>query len=175
MLDELCEAIEVYKIKWDKLVASTENKAFFGDLQPSSAAWKVTDAEEFNQKFNELRDVCDQIHMGWINERWLATLHLKDSTLPWDLSLIKLMQRRPGSDDAVGLDHLDFHYQPSDKTAKEVASHEAFRWSEESNGKHCKWISVWFDNTEAKIRSETVLDVCALELKDLENELLTRN
>ena len=32
--------------------------------------------------------------------------------------------------------------------------------------------TLWFDGTEAKLRSDTVLDVCAAELKDLEKDIL---
>jgi len=172
MLKELTAAITVYKEKWDKLVASANNKVFFDFLQPTSAGWKAEDLADFNSRFDELRDASDQIHMGWVNDRWIATFHLKEAVLPLGLTVVKLMQRRPGSSDATGLDHLDFYYNPNEAKAKDVMSSESFEWTEEMNGAHCKWISIWFDGTEAKVRSDTVLEVCAQEMKDVEKQIL---
>jgi hypothetical protein len=31
------------------------------------------------------------------------------------------------------------------------------KWSEEKNGDHCKWLSIWLDGAEAKLRRDTVL------------------
>lgn len=73
-----------------------------------AVVWKMADAAELQRRFDELRDRCDQIHFGWLNERWLVTMHLKDSSLSKGISIVKLMQRRPGSEDAVGLDHIGF-------------------------------------------------------------------
>lgn len=173
MLDELKVAINEYQTEWKKLIASINNQDFFNNLKPTSVAYKTVDLKDFDMRLNELKDHCDQIHLGWINERWLATLHLKEDALPWGIEIIKLMQRRPSSTDATGLDHLDFYYNPKPSTAKSIVEKEQLKWSEEKNGEHCQWLSVWFANTEAKIRSDTVLDVCAQELKDIEKQILT--
>jgi hypothetical protein len=172
MLKELTAAIMVYKEKWDALTAATTDRVFFDSLQPTSVGWKTEDLADFNQCFDELRDASDQVHMGWVNERWIATFHLKDETLPMGLSVVKLMQRRPGSSDATGLDHLDFYFEPGDVRAKDVMANESFEWTEEVNGERCKWISIWFADTEAKVRSDTVLEVCAQEMKDVEKQIL---
>jgi hypothetical protein len=44
-------------------------------------------------------------------------------------------------------------------------------WTEEKNGDHCKWLSIWFGGTEAKLRSDTVLQVCADEMLDYQKKL----
>lgn len=175
MVDELKTALAAYETKWQALLGASSDKLFFEALLPTSVAWKTEDLNDFNQRFNVLRDLSDQVHLGWVNERWLATFHLKEATLPLGLTVIKLMQRRPGSADAVGLDHLDFYYQPGDAKAKDILAKESFEWTEEKNGEHCKWLSIWFDGTEAKIRSDTVLEVCAQELKDIETQILGQN
>ncbi|HTE57863.1 MAG TPA: hypothetical protein VK694_03885 [Verrucomicrobiae bacterium] len=171
MLEELTAALEDYQTKWATFIADRSNKEFFASLRPTSVAWKTTDLAEFDKLFAELKDQSDQIHLGWINERWLASLHLRDASLPGGVTLIKLMQRRPGSSDAVGLDHVDFIIPPN-SSAKAVAEKEDMKWTEEKNGLHCKWLSVWFEGTEAKLRSETVFRVCADELVHIEKQIL---
>jgi hypothetical protein len=38
--------------------------------------------------------------------------------------------------------------------------------TDEENGEHCRWVSIWFNETEAKLRSDTVWDVCIAEMQD---------
>lgn len=173
MINEFNLAIDGYFQKWNALTGQRGNQAFFKGLKPTSIGWKTEDLDEFNRLALELRDQSEQVHFGWVNERWLGTFYLKDEALSHGLKVVKLMQRRPGSSDAVGLDHLDFYFVPGSANAKEVIQAESgLEWTEEKNGEHCEWISIWFDGTEAKIRSDTVLDVCAKEMKDYETKLL---
>lgn len=168
----LNQAIAKYQTKWQKLLGNLKDQTYFSDLQPTSVAWKTSDLEEFQAFFAELQKESLQVHLAWVNERWLATVVLK-KPLAWDITLVKLMQRRPNSTDAIGLDHLDFYVTSNQPTAKLVVEKEPIlKWSEERNGEHCRWLSLWFDDTEAKLRSDTVLDVCAAELKTAEQTLL---
>jgi hypothetical protein len=174
MIDELTRSMGAYDVKWQALIADRANREFFESLLGTAVGWKAIDQADFDTRFAELRDLSDQVHLGWVNERWLATFHLKDATLPMGITLVKLMQRRPGSNDATGLDHVDFRFKKSDVGLKDILSEEpSLKWDEETNGEHCKWISVWFAGGEAKIRSDTVLDVCAAEMKDLEHKILS--
>jgi hypothetical protein len=174
MIDELSKAIQGYQSKWQALIAARANGEFFESLVPTAIGWKVEDQADFDVRFTQLRNLSDQVHLGWVNERWLATFHLKNTPLPMEVTLVKLMQRRPGSSDATGLDHVDFIFQPGDTTPKELLTQEpSLKWGEETNGEHCRWISVWFADCEAKIRSDTVLAVCAAEMKELEKEIVS--
>jgi hypothetical protein len=170
LLDELCFDLEQYHEKWHEFVRAREDKKFFESLRPTALAWKVFDRAEFDRCMNELRDMCDQIHFGWVNGRWLATLHLKDEVLSGSVKIIKLMERRPGSNDPVGLDHLDFIVK-KENVSEIVAKEPDLKWSEESNGEHCTWISLWFSGTEAKLRADTVLQVCVDELLELQQTI----
>lgn len=167
LADALKKALEDYQKEWRTLVEKTNENDFFKSLTPTAVAWKVTDLAEFNKLLLELSKECDQVHLSWINERWLGTLHLKDKKLPWRIKVIKLMQRRPKSRDPVGLDHVDF-LLPKDTEAGEILAKEpSIKWTKEMNSRHCKWISIWFSGTEAKIRSDTVIDVAINELSDI--------
>jgi hypothetical protein len=172
LFDELGYAVEAYHTKWHELVAGRQDKAFFERLRPTAVAWKVFDRAEFDRCSTNLRDMCDQMRFAWVNNRWLATLHLKDELLPGNIQIIKLMERRPGSSDPTGLDHVDFMI-PNGVNAKAfLAKESTLKWSEETNGPHGKWLSVWFAGTEAKLRNNTVLQVCADELTEIQERIL---
>lgn len=163
MLDEFNEAIKVYNQKWQKFVAGRKDQKYFTALKPTAVAWKTADLAEFDKVFKSLRTDCDQIHLAWLNGRWLATMVLRDQTLEGGIKIVKLMQRRPKSTDALGLDHLDFLHT---EDAETVLKAEDIKWSRENNGDNCSWLSIWFDGTEAKLRTNTVLDVCIAELTE---------
>ncbi|MGI0133883.1 MAG: hypothetical protein ACREBW_02860 [Candidatus Micrarchaeaceae archaeon] len=172
MRDELNEAINSYRQKWQDYAARRQDKAFFAAQMPTAVAWKVADAEELHRRFVEFREECDQIHFGWVNERWLVTMHLKNTPLAWNISVVKLMQRRPGSTDAIGLDHIDFYSLENAAASKVLTVEPDLQWNEERNGDYCKWMSVWFEGTEAKLRTDTVFSPCIAEMQAIEDTLL---
>lgn len=60
-------------------------------------------------------------------------------------------------------DHIDF-YSPEVANADQILGEEAnLRWSHETGGL-TTWISVWFANTEAKLRTHTIIDSCIRDL-----------
>ncbi len=170
MVEELQQKTQEYLDGWQAFTQARNDKAYFSGLKPTAIGWKFTDRTELMQRFNEIRDMCEQVHFGWINERWVICVYLRDVTLPGDLKVVKLMERRPGSSDPVGLDHIDF-YTPEAEIKTHV-EREDIKWTEEHNGEHCKWISVWFDKGEAKLRTDTVLKVCADEMLEYEQRII---
>jgi hypothetical protein len=171
MIDELREKVITYLDEWALLSEQRQNKAFFANLKPTAVGWKATDRDELMKQLAEVRDLCDQIHFGWVNERWLITLHFKELLLPGNITVLKLMERRPGSNDPVGLDHVDF-YAGGGNVKTALKNETDLRYEEEKNGAHCKWISVWFDGGEAKLRNDTVLKVCADEMLEFEEKII---
>lgn len=171
MIVEMQNSVQAYLDGWKDFTAARNNSEYFQGLQPTAIGWKFVDRNEVMQRFDEIRDLCEQVHFGWINERWVICVYLKEETLPGDIRVIKLMERRPGSTDPVGLDHVDF-YDPADNARMKVAQEPDMKWNEETNGSHCKWISVWFDQGEAKLRNDTVLKVCADEMLEYEQRII---
>jgi hypothetical protein len=166
MIDRLNQALTDYQFKWERLLAGRAKPAFFASLKQTAVGWKTVDRAEYDQIFAELYDMCDVINSAWVGERWVTTMHLKSTVLTGDIEVVKLMQRRPGSKDAVGLDHVDF-YSPEVARAENVLQGESdLRWTHERSGP-TTWISVWFDNTEAKLRMHTVVDSCIRELQQV--------
>lgn len=169
MIDDVSKAVADYIAKWHDFVAARTNKMFFENLKPISVGWKTEDMVDFNARFDQLRDMCDCIVLKWLNERWIAKMHLKKGSVGQGITMIKLMQRRPGSSDAVGLDHVDF-YSPQAANAARILQKENIQWTREENGKP-EWISVWFAGTEAKLKSYTVLDVTIQDLQELNQKV----
>ncbi len=169
---EMDTSLTEYLRNWTLLSKERPNQAYFNGLRPTAIGWKTQDLAEFDRMFTELRQQCDQVHLGWVNDRWLASMHLKDARLKGGIEIIKLMQRRPGSTDPVGLDHVDFLCSDSSEAKKVLAQEQGLNWTEETNNPHCSWLSIWFDNTEAKLRDNTVLDVCIAELREINDTLL---
>lgn len=171
-IDELCHAMEEYHEKWHALIKERADRIFFEQLKPTAVGWKVLNRVELEDRFAALRDMSEHIHFGWVDERWLITLYLKEECLSGHVRVVKLMERRPGSTDLIGLDHVDF-LLPDGSDAKGVLAKEhELQWTEEKSGSHCKWLSLWFGGTEAKLRSDTVLQVCADELLEAQRQLL---
>ena len=176
MIDELNKAIEDYTNKWRKLVAGRGDKAFFETLKPTALGWKVADRAEYTKLCAGLHDQTDMIVEKWMNGRWIAKLHLRNTNLNCGIEIIKVMERRPGSTDALGLDHLDF-YSPEVSRAEEIIQKElGLKWSWETNDAHSdyKWISLWFDNTEAKLKADTVIDIIKEELEEINEHIKTK-
>ncbi|HKR81618.1 MAG TPA: hypothetical protein VJR27_01315 [Candidatus Saccharimonadales bacterium] len=174
MIDEINQALEAYHVKWHELIAKRSDKAFFEALKPVAVGWKVAGRAEYERLYTELHDQCDQIIETWMNNRWIAKMHLRDSKLDGNLEIIKIMQRRPGSNDAIGLDHLDFYGPTVDKKGEAILKAEpGLKWSRESNDliSGYEWLSLWFDGAETKLRSSTVLDVIGAELTELSQKI----
>lgn len=176
MIDKLNESLQVYNQKWDTLVAERKNMQFFDELKPTAVGWKTEDRAEYSRLIAELHDQADLIVEKWMNGRWIAKVHLKELKLTNSVEIVKIMERRPGSTDAVGLDHIDFYSQAELARSREVLSTEPnLKWTEESNDvlEGYDWLSVWFDGTEAKIKSDTVLDIVVAELNELNSKILS--
>jgi hypothetical protein len=169
MIDEVNKLLDMYEQNWQKLIAVRHERQFFASLKPTAVGWKVEDRAEYDKLVAVLHDQAGHIMETWMNGRWIAKFHLKDTVLSNGAQIIKIMERRPDSTDAPGLDHVDF-YTPDIKLAESVLKSEAdLRWTWESNDiiEGYDWLSVWFDGTEAKLKSDTVFDIVAAELTAL--------
>ncbi|HSW79806.1 MAG TPA: hypothetical protein VLG47_03440 [Candidatus Saccharimonadales bacterium] len=171
MIDDLNKTIDEYRSKWQSLVEGRKDKSRFDSAIAQAAGWKAADLADFDKCFAELRGNCEQMHVGWLNDRWIAMMVLRDTKLNWDIQVIKLMQRRPNSTDAVGLDHIDFYAPDFGDADIEQAKESDLKITDEANG-FCKWTSIWFDGTEAKMRRESVLDVAIAEMQDANKRIL---
>lgn len=160
------DALQKYFEAWSELVATAHNQQFFDGLRPAALGWKVENRQELDARFEALRESCDYVYWGLINGRWIVTMHLREDTFFQGIKVIKLMERRPGSVDRTGLDHVDF-LAKNIADAGDILEKEAMQWTYETENPYVKWYSIWFANTEAKIRDKSVIAVCIDELEGI--------
>jgi len=175
MNQEYSAALKGYMQKWDQLVAARHDASFFGNLQATAFGWKVQDRAEYTQRVAALHDQAEHIVETWMNGRWIAKLQLRDGSATNGIHIIKIMERRPNSTDAVGLDHIDFYAPVETEQIEAVLRAESnLQWTRESNDiiEGYDWLSIWFDGTEAKLKHDTVLDIVAAELVQLSQRLV---
>lgn len=172
--NSITSALNAYFGNWHRLVSTRNHKAFFESMKPVAVGWKVEDRAAYNEMLAEFHDQADRVIETWMNGRWIAKVHLAASPLPGGIEIIKIMQRRPESTDAVGLDHVDFYIPEKVNLAEMLAGEDDLKWSEESNDviDNYNWVSLWFDGTEAKLKFDTVLDIIQAELREI-NEKIT--
>lgn len=173
MINELNQAIETYHTKWQELVGARTDRRFFESLRPIAVTLKVADETAFDQKFIELKKVCDQMHAGWLDERWLGMGRLRSQKLAWGISIVKLYQHRLNSSDALGLDHIDFLIPEGVDAEAILQTESGLNWTEEK-GDYAEWLSIWFDGgPEAKLRmpGKTTLDAILTELSEVRDRI----
>jgi hypothetical protein len=174
-MDEINGALKTYQQKWEQLVTERTNQAFFAYLKPTAVGWKVEDRTGYNAWLAQLHDQADHIMETWMNGRWVAKVHLREGALSNGATIVKIMERRPNSSDAVGLDHVDFLATTELAWNKEVLTAEPdLKWSLENNDiiAGYEWLSVWFDGTEAKVKDDTVLDIVIAELSSCNQKII---
>ena len=166
MIDELNNAIDDYKGKWQKLTAQRSDKPFFEALFPTSVGYKAVDRTEFDRCVAELQDLCSDVLFVWMNDRWVAKMILREP-IGWGIGIVKVLQRRPGSTDVAGFDHVDFYSHKNEAEIERTLAKEDLKWTHEENRTDYTWASIWFDNTEAKIKNYTILDIEMRQLADV--------
>ena len=173
MVEEINKSLKDYRSKWQHLISGSIDRGFFKKLKPVAVGWKVADRKQYDSVYAELHEQCDRTVETWMNDRWIAKMHLRKSKLTDNIEIIKLMQRRPNSKDAVGLDHVDFYGPEVVKAEKILGKETSIKWTIETNDvlDDYKWISIWFDNTEAKLKSSTVMDIIITELKQINQKI----
>lgn len=176
MLDEINAALKEYYATWNNLVGSRKDGEYFEQLKPVAVGWKVADLAQYDDVRSQLRPVAGLMHERRMNNRWISKIVLEDVELEGGICIVKLMQRRPASDDALGLDHVDF-YTPDVIGLEEMLDREPdLKATQERNVAldNYSWISIWFDGTEAKIKPHTVLKLAGEELQTIEDQIIAK-
>ena len=164
-MEDIKKALDTYLAAWQAWHKT--NDVGFGKLRPTQVGWKVADEAMLGSLVDAFLPHTTQAHIGTVDNRKIAVLLLSPpvSRVP----LLQIMQRRPDSTDALGLDHVAFY-------CPEIASLEAklktsrLDWEHQRNPGHA-WISVWFEDAdgrrqEAKFFDHTSFDIGAIELQE---------
>lgn len=170
--EALSQSLDKYFTKWDEYVARMGLFAVAEKMRPVAVGWKVGSRAEYRRVMSVLDNFAVQIHSVNVGKRKIATVVL-EKPLVRDISVIKVIERREGSRDIVGLDHVDFYLPLVDGIAEMLERGEA-NWRRQGNEKYRR-LSVRFGPEslyEAKIVDHTVLNIAADELNYASQKIL---
>lgn len=170
--EALSQSLEKYFFKWDEYVSRMGLYGIAEKMRPVAIGWKVGSRAEYRRAMSVLDNFAVQIHSVSVGKRKIATVVL-EKPLARGIQVIKVIERREGSRDVVGLDHVDF-YLPIVEGIAEMLERGEANWRRQGNDKY-KRLSVRFGPEslyEAKIIDHTVLNIAADELNYASQKIL---
>jgi predicted metalloenzyme YecM len=170
--EALSQSLDKYFAKWDEYVARMGLYAIASKMRPIAIGWKVANRAEYRRVMSVLDTYAKQIHSVEVSDRKFATVVLSEP-LARGVTVIKVIERREGSRDVVGLDHVDF-YLPIIEGLAEMLERGEANWRRQGNDTY-KRVSVRFGPEslyEAKIIDHTMLDIAADELDNASKRIL---
>lgn len=102
---DILQALTAYKSAWNILIKENKLEQLDRTIIPTTLSLKVADKNRLFQQLQSVVDQIDQLHIGTVNNRFIASIFL--TTTIEGLPILKILERRPGSDDPLGLDSLD--------------------------------------------------------------------
>lgn len=170
--EALSQSLDKYFIKWDEYVARMGMFSIAEKMRPTAVGWRVADRTDYKRAISVLDPFAAQMHSVTVGGRKIATVILT-KPIGRGIKVIKVIERREGSRDVVGLDHVDF-YLPFLEGLAEMLDRGEANWRKQGNKKYEK-LSVRFGPEslfEAKISDHTVLNIAAEELNHASKMLL---
>jgi hypothetical protein len=163
-----------YKIAWRKLIEEYELEDFTNFAIPTTISWKVANKDQLYEDLYKIRKETEQVHIGTVNDRFIASAVLHEP-FEDDLWIIKILERRAGSKDALGLDSIDYLVPDLQRTYDGLKAAGLYV-VKEHNEVH-EWLSMRFGNNdqfEAKFTDHLVIAVAGKELKIAEDAILKK-
>lgn len=161
-------ALQAYKSAWKAFIVINHLEALEYTLEPAAISWKVEHKVALLTNLRLLADKASQVHIGTVNDRFIATAVLRE---PYEnFPYVKILERRRAVHDPLGLDSLDYRVQDLERTFGVLRKARA-RITKESNSAHT-WLSLRFGNNdqfEAKFIDHSLLDIAINELTDARN------
>lgn len=156
-------ALSDYQAAWKAFIVINHLEAFEHTLELTAISWKVEHKVALYANLRMLGDKAEQVHIGTINDRFIAMAILKE---PYAGSrIIKILERRPRSHDPLGLDSVDYRVLDIDETFEALKSAGA-RVERQSNEVH-DWVSLRFGKNhefEAKFMDHSMIDFATRQL-----------
>jgi hypothetical protein len=169
--ETLKKALEDYNAAWKAFLVVRHLETLEHTAVPNTISWKVADKADLFAVLESLKTDAEQMHVGTVNDRLIASVVLHK---PYDgMSIVKILERRPGSDDPLGLDSLDYMVKDPEHTYELLKDAEA-HIVKESNEVH-DWLSLRFGKNlefEAKFVDHLVLAVAIKEMEIAQTKLL---
>ena len=169
--DSLEHLLDAYNTAWRVLVAQNNLRAFAQTALPTTIGWKVEDKKALFGNLELLADKSEQVHIGTVNNRLIATVVLIG---PYrGMRLLKILERRAGSNDPLGLDSIDYLVEKLSSTYELLSRATDGNLVKQHNDHH-SWLSLRFGEArefEAKFTDHLVLSVAQKQLSASEQEI----
>lgn len=162
-VEPVVKALKEYDKAWKAFLVVYHAEPIGTMARPTTLSWKVADKAELFTCLEDNAAHIEQVHIGTVNDRYIASAALKQ---PFEgLPILKILERRPGSTDPLGLDSIDYLIKDKEKvfTLLEQAGAAIER---QHNDVH-DWLSLRFGDRkqyEAKFTDHLVLEVAIKEL-----------
>lgn len=171
--DSLVSMLQDYDAAWEQLVARNDLQTFEQLAIPTTISWKVDGHKALFNNLEQLAAQTEQVHIGTVNNRFIASVVLLE---PYrDIRLIKILERRAGSSDLLGLDSIDHLVENVTAVSEQLAKAVDCTLQKEHNDRH-NWLSLRFGSNrefEAKFTDHLVLQVAQKEMSQAEKEILS--
>jgi len=154
------QALGEQQAAWAELLAASQLPKF----RATTLSVKVADKAALFQVLQVNQKIIEQVHIGTVSDRYIASAVLTESA--FDMPILKILERRPGSDDPLGLDSIDYLVYDLEQTYEHFVA-AGLPIVKEHNEMH-EWLSLRFgpdDRFEAKLTDHIVLEVAIKELK----------
>lgn len=159
-------ALDEYETAWQNFIKVNNLNEWASAIKTNTISWKVADKATLFENLEQLADLTEQVHIGTVNNRFIASIVLHEPT--WQsVKIIKILERRAGSADSLGLDSIDFLVSNTEEAFKALQKVKGGEIQKENNDMHA-WLSLRFgenEEFEAKLVDHTVLAVAIKELK----------
>jgi hypothetical protein len=169
----LAEALNDYEDAWARFLSAYKLDDFLELVTPTTISWKVADKAELFKNLEQLGDLTEQVHIGTVNDRFIASVLLYKPVK--SMQIVKILERRTSSEDALGLDSIDYFVKDNEVIYKMLKKAEA-NIVKDHNSMH-DWLSLRFgeDNRyEAKFTTHLVLEVGIKELRLATDQLIQK-
>src|SRR5690606_26057294 len=101
--EALSQSLDKYFAKWDEYTSRMGIYSIAEKMRPVAVGWKVGSRAEYRRAMSVLDNFAVQIYSVTVGKRKIATVIL-EKPLMRGISVIKVIERREGSRDIVGLD-----------------------------------------------------------------------
>ena len=169
----LVSMLQDYYEAWNQIVAKNNLQTFEQLVIPTTISWKVAGHKTLFDNLKKLAGQTQQVHIGTVNNRFIATIVLLE---PYkDIRLLKILERREGSSDLLGLDSIDYLVENLTTVSDQLAKASGCTLQVEHNDLH-SWLSLRFGENreyEAKFTDHLVLQVAQKEMAKSEKEILS--
>jgi hypothetical protein len=158
-------ALSDYGKAWQDFAQEYKLQGWAKAMRPNTISWKVANKDALYENLTELAGRTEQAHIGLVNNRLIASI-VTTAPVYQDIRIVKILERRPGSGDPLGLDSLDYLVKDIEKTYQLLKKTGA-NIDKENNEMH-SWLSLRFGKLgefEAKITDHLVLEVAIKELE----------